>query len=365
VNKLARLVATLALVGAGVAPLAHADTGSACTTTAPGTFTQGVYSDANGSRTYCLYVPSSGQTAGRPLVVYLHGCNETAEQTAAASHFNDIAEADDFVVVYPQQNVTTGTSAPFADGNGIGCWNWFLPQDQHRGSGEPAILAGLTQSLVASDQLDASRVYVEGVSAGADMSVVLAAAYPDVYAAAAVLAGCAYETCADETGALAYSEMGAAARVVPLFVENGSADTLNNIAMAIGLVHGWLGTDDLADDGALDGSISRTPASSTNYAFDQTPQPGSGDLCVHNNTLTCPGGAVGFQGSYPYTVQTYDDSHGCDVLDFWVIHGMEHAHPDAPGDGPYTDPLGPDVSSASWSFFAAHPLPATGKAGGC
>ena len=63
-----------------------------------------------------------------------------------------------------------------------------------------------------------------------------------------------------------------------------------------------------------------------------------------------------YVGSYPYTVQTYDDENGVDVLQFWVIHGMEHAHPDAPGDGPYTDPLGPDISLASYCFFAAHPM---------
>ena len=51
-----------------------------------------------------------------------------------------------------------------------------------------------------------------------------------------------------------------------------------------------------------------------------------------------------------------NDSAGCDVLEAWVIHGMEHAHPDAPGDGPYTDPLGPDVSAASYDFFSQHAL---------
>ena len=39
-----------------------------------------------------------------------------------------------------------------------------------------------------------------------------------------------------------------------------------------------------------------------------------------------------------------------------MIHGLEHAHPDAPGDGPFTDPLGPDVSAASWQFFSQHML---------
>jgi poly(hydroxyalkanoate) depolymerase family esterase len=364
--SLRRLAVAVALVGVALTSAAHAAPGIAgaelpsCARLDPaswtGTFTPGTFTADGLTRGYCLYLPPGGVQPARPLVVYLHGCNESAEQTAQASHFNDIADQQGFAVLYPQQNLTASSSAPFADGNGVGCWNWFLPEDQHRGAGEPGIIAALTQSVAAAQQVDSARIYVTGVSAGADMAVILAATYPDVYAAAAPIAGCAFATCGDESGALAYREMGPRARVVPMLVENGSADTLNNLAMAGGLVHGWLGADDLADDGAANGSIGRTPATTTTHDSDQTPQPGSGDACVHNNTLTCPGGVAGFQGSYPYTVQTYDDENGVDVLQFWVIHGMEHAHPDAPGDGPYTDPLGPDISLASYCFFAAHPM---------
>jgi len=320
-----------------------------------GSFTQHTYSSPLGSRSYWLYQPPHAH-GGMPMVVYLHGCNETAEQTATASHFNRIAAQRGFVVLYPQQNVTAGSSAPLVDGNGIGCWNWFLPQDQLRDAGEPGVIAGLTRSVAAAQHVDPRRIYVEGISAGADMAVILGATYPDLFAAVGAIAGCAYQTCGDTTGELTYQAMGPRARVVPMFIENGTADTLNNMGMAAGLLSSWLGADDLADDGSMNGSISRTPASATNYDFDQTPDPGSGDVCVHDSTLTCPGGAIGFQQSYPYTVATYDDASGCDVLQTWLIHFMEHAHPDAPGDGPYTDPLGPDVSAASYDFFSQHSI---------
>jgi len=345
-------LAALALVAVAVATPVLA----APSTSDAGSFTKHTYTSADGNRDYWLYLPPGRARAPRSLVAYLHGCNETATQTADASHFNRIAAQRGFVVVYPQQNVTSGSSAPLTDGDGIGCWNWFLPQDQSRGAGEPAVIAGITDVVTRTAHVDPRRVYVEGVSAGADMAVILGATYPDLYAGVAAIAGCAYATCADETGALTYQAMGARARVVPMFVENGTADTLNNMAMAGGLVPSWLGADDLADDGAMNGSIPRQPASVQSYDVNQTPQPGSGDACVHNNNFPCPGGVIGFQGSYPYTVATYDDSVGCDVLEAWVIHGMEHAHPDAPGDGPYTDPLGPDVSAASYDFFSQHVL---------
>ena len=351
-TRLRALLAAVAVTATTAVGAAHA----ASPSPDAGSFTKHSFHSANGDRDYWLYLPPTRSRAPRPLVVYLHGCIETATDTAASSHFNRIAAQRGFVVVYPQQNVTTGSSAPLVDGNGEGCWNWFLPQDQQRDSGEPAVLAGLTRYLTATQRIDPHRVYVEGVSAGADMAVILGATYPDLYAGVGAIAGCAYATCGDETGALAFQAMGPRARVVPMFIENGTADTLNNMAMASGLVAGWLGTDDLADDGTMNDSISRAPASVTSYDTNQTPQPGSGDACVHNSNFPCPGGVVGFQGSYPYTVSTYDDAAGCDVLESWVIHGLEHAHPDAPGDGPFTDPLGPDMSAASYDFFSQHAI---------
>jgi poly(hydroxyalkanoate) depolymerase family esterase len=348
----------LAVVAAlGVAITASAATAaSAPDNAAGGSFTEQHFSSTAGDRDYWVYQPPGPKRANRPMVVFLHGCNETATDAAAATHFNDLAAQRGFIVVYPQQNVTAGSSAPLVDGNGVGCWNWFLPQDQERGSGEPAVLVGITQLVAKQLRVDPRRIYVEGVSAGADMAVTLGATYPDVFAAVGVLAGCAYRTCGDATGELSYHAMGSNARVVPMFIENGTADTLNNFAMAGELLSSWLGVDDLADDGAMNGSMSRQPASTDNYGLDQTPQPLSGDACIHNNTLTCPGGVIGFQQTYPYTVAKYDNAGGCDVLEFWAVHFMEHAHPDAPGDGPYTDPLGPDVTAASYDFFSNHSI---------
>jgi poly(hydroxyalkanoate) depolymerase family esterase len=356
-RRLAQLAAAVAIVTVTVPPALHADAAAK----RAGSFTRHTFA-ATGelpARDYWLKLPAGKSRSPRPLVVFLHGCNVTAEFSARAYGYNDLADAVGFVAVYPQQSVTEGSSAPLADGNGIGCWNWFLPTDQERDAGEPGTIAAITREVMATQDIDPDRVYVAGVSAGADMAVILGANYPDLYASVAALAGCAFRACGDAAGVLTNNAMGERARVVPMFVENGSADTLNNMAMASGLVTSWLGAADLADGGP-DGSIDAVPDAHDTYATDQTPQPGSGDLCIHNNTLTCPGGAIGFQGSYPYTVLRYDDASGCDVLDFWVIHGMEHAYPNTPGDGAYTDPLGPDVTTATWNFFASHPM-----TGGC
>jgi len=320
-----------------------------------GTFLTPARSEEVPSRGYLLHVPT-GTPAGSPLVVFLHGCNQTAEEAAAASGFSDLADRLGFVVVYPRQNVTAPLSAPVADGNGIGCWNWFLPDHQGRDRGEPAAIAAITERVIVSQEIDRNRVYVAGVSAGADMAVIMAATYPDVFAAAAVLAACPYATCGDLTGRLAYDAMPAdSKRVVPMFVAQGTADHLNPFALGESLVQAWLGTSDWADNGDFDGSVPRTPSSAKDHRFDQSPEPGSGDACIRNENWPCPGGVVGFQKSYPYTVEHYDDATGCNILDFWIIHGMGHAQPKAK-EGPFTDPLGPDVTEPMYEFFLNHSL---------
>jgi poly(hydroxyalkanoate) depolymerase family esterase len=318
------------------------------------------YSDSHGSRLYYLHRPSGPPRSGRPLVVYLHGCIQTALDAAAATHFGDLADRLGFVVAFPQQNVTANSSAPAADGNGAGCWNWFLDIDQHRDAGEPAVLAGLTRRVMATERIDPKRVYVAGISAGADMAVILGATYPDLFAAVGAHAGCAYATCGDVGGALAHTEMGPRARVVPMFVEQGSADTLNAYPLAQGLVTSWLATDDWADDGSPNGSVSRLPSSIDHAGLDQTPSPGSGDPCARGSNWPCPGGVIGFEDSYPTSTAHFDDARGCRILDFLIVHGMEHAQPDAPS-GPFTDPLGPDLSAATYRFFAAHSMGACAR----
>lgn len=319
-----------------------------------GSLTHGSFHQPGGlTRGYLLYQPA-GLRAGRPVVLFLHGCNQTAAQAMVATRFNALADKERFAVAYPEQLRPATGSAPVVDGNGLGCWNWFLPDHQTRGAGEPAVLAGLAQAVTRQVRGDRKRVFVEGISAGADMTVILAATYPDVFAAAGSLAGCSYRSCGDVSGALTHEAMGKQARVVPLLIENGTADVLNPVAQSEVLAQSWLGADDLADDGASNQSVSRVPASDET-SFSTSVKPGTGDPCVHNNSFLCLGGIAGLD-DYPVTRRTWVVK-GKDVLELWVVHGLAHAQPHAPAGEPYTDPLGPDMTKASWLFFSKHRLP--------
>jgi poly(hydroxyalkanoate) depolymerase family esterase len=339
----------LAAVAAALVALAGAPTVANAATPA-GSFTESSFGAGADAREFWTYVPSTPANGPRALVVALHGCTQTAPDFATGTRWNTLAESAGFVVVYPEQSTTA---------NGTQCWNWFLPEHQARDAGEPATIAGITRQVSAAYDIDADQVYVTGVSAGANMTAILAAAYPDLYAAAAPFAGCAYSTCADLSGTLAYQQMGPRARVVPTMVMQGTVDALNNFALGETLVSQWIGTNDLADDGEANGSIPVEPTSVEHVGLDGSVTDGAGtvgDTCVRNKQFPCAGAAVGAD-SYPYTIERHS-SGGCSVVDFWIVHGLGHDYPGGDPAGSFTDPIGPDATGEIWRFFSRHRMDA-------
>jgi hypothetical protein len=98
------------------------------------------YTCAAGSRKYKLYVPRRPQTNRRALLVMLHGGTQDADDFAAGTRMNALAEEYGFIVAYPVQSKAANASM---------CWNWFTPENQSRGTGEPAIIAGITSEIIA------------------------------------------------------------------------------------------------------------------------------------------------------------------------------------------------------------------------
>lgn len=326
----------------------------------PGSFTHHRYEadDPDLSRDYWLYVPRRPVRPHAPLVVYLHGCNQDAEDVAVGTRWNALAEARGWIVVYPDQHDPNTDEQPdrVNRGNGGRCWNWFRPDHQHRDVGEAATIAAITREVAERLPVDRRRTYLLGLSAGGIMASVMGAAYPDLYAAIGVVAGCGYPDCADPSGALAAAEMGERLRPLPVMVVHGTADTIAPFPLGEQAVQQWLGTADIADGDPV-GSVPRRPAATEQHDPDGI-EPAEGDPCVGGRRLPCLGGVAGFQGRYPATVEHYVDRDERSLVDLWIVHGLGHAYPGGDPRGSFTDPLGPDVTAGFADFFAAHPMSA-------
>jgi poly(hydroxyalkanoate) depolymerase family esterase len=269
-----------------------------------------------------------------PLVCMLHGCTQDAASFAAATRMNEAADRHGFVAVYPQQE---------RGENAQGCWNWFLPEHQARGAGEPASLAAIIRELMRSASpwtIDTRRVFVAGLSAGGAMAAIMAAVYPDLFAAVAVHSGLSYRSAATMgaaftamargsedpigQGRAAHAAMGDHARAVPSFVVHGSADATVAPANAHQVLQQSMTANRLA-------------------------APATCDLDIARPTTTSRGQV---DGGHAYTRCQWTDRRGVLMHELLTVDGLGHAWSGGAPGGSYTDPRGPDATEAIWRFFA-------------
>ena len=123
------------------------------------------------------YAPKS-LGAKAPLVVVLHGCGQTAADYVRGAGWITLADELGFAVLAPEQTRANNMNA---------CFNWFLPGDTARGEGEAASIHQMIEYLAA--RTDRGRIFITGLSAGGAMTAAMLAAYPDIFAGGAVIAG--------------------------------------------------------------------------------------------------------------------------------------------------------------------------------
>src|SRR5512147_1657649 len=125
--------------------------------------------------------------AGAPLVVALHGCGQTACDYDDETGWTALADKLKFALLFPEQQEVTLNPAVFA-GNPGKCFSWW-DKFQTREFGEPKSIIDMVKRMVDTYGLDPHRIYVTGLSAGAGMTGVMLANFPDCFAGGAPIAG--------------------------------------------------------------------------------------------------------------------------------------------------------------------------------
>jgi poly(hydroxyalkanoate) depolymerase family esterase len=290
---------------------------------ASGHFSSRTYANHAGKRDYKLYVPSGYKGEPLPLIVMLHGCTQDADDFAAGTRMNLLAEQRNCLVAYPIQPVSANPSK---------CWSWFKPGDQVRDRGEPALIAGITRDVMSNYRIDPQRVYVAGLSAGGAMAAVMIHTYPELYAAAGIHSGLPYGSAHDLPSALAAMKggkgspnrrrpagaNGGAAPQRPVIVFHGDADTTVHASNGARVLQGF-------DIPAGDGSGPEGAATRHSRA-----------------------------GGRAYTRRQLRSADGIQA-EQWIVHGAPHAWAGGSRHGSYTDVSGPDASAEMVRFFLDHP----------
>lgn len=300
-----------------VSPHAACVAPSVTPSTMPEQWIRGSFSNQGRNISYRLFVPASTPhdlaPNKRPLIVMLHGCTQDAEDFAAGTQMNAQARAHGAMVLYPEQNQRYNPQR---------CWNWFKPQHQQHGRGEPALLAALTRSIVVQYGADATRVYAAGLSAGGAMANILGHRYPDVFAAVGVHSGLSSGDASDMASALSVMRTGpvkkrqvgeSSGSMPPTIVFHGDADATVNVRNGAAIV------DAARFSAGAPGTTATTAA------------------VAHNATRT-----------------VYTTRDGVSRVEYWQLHGVGHAWSGGSRRGSYTHPGGVEASAEMLRFFLQH-----------
>lgn len=299
------------------------------------TYSAGSY-DESRDRRYQVYIPDA-YTEGEPvpMVMVLHGCNQTEQNMINETRFRELADRENFIVVYPFITSFSGFRSP-------NCWGFFVDEHVHEGAGEAEDLYRIGLEVESEYSIDPNRRYVTGLSSGGGMAVALAVAQNEYFAAAGSAEGLPYSETSSSVG-FACANPGTF-RPIPAVVSAMQAEqSAPDEARAIPFmaIHS---TNDCTVN--IQGSENIRDSWIRRYGADSTPYEtisctAEGVSCTHRK-FGVPGRSVvetvfynGETGGF-----TGRGSH------YWV----------GDNSGEFANPRGPSASELFWDFFERHPF---------
>lgn len=133
------------------------------------------------TRRYLLYVPKVyDRSKPAALVISLHPAATWPAVERSLSRWNDLADAQGFIVVYP-----AGTGAFFG---GLGPGPKVFPMDEESLASDVKFISELIDKLEAEYNIDPQHIYTDGMSNGGGMAFELSCKLPDRIAAVGLVA---------------------------------------------------------------------------------------------------------------------------------------------------------------------------------
>ncbi|MBE2246806.1 MAG: T9SS type A sorting domain-containing protein [Candidatus Competibacteraceae bacterium] len=270
--------------------------------------TVGNIQHTSGLRSYRIHLPSGYQsTQTYPLVFNFHGYTSNAWQQEFYSGMSQIADDEQFIVVYPE---------------GIGnSWNvGFSFQSYTSGVDDVGFTNALIDTLIMLYSIDTTRIYSCGMSNGGYLSYRLACELSHRITAIASVTGLM-------TDSMAYfcSPM----RDVPIMQVHGTADPVvnyNGIPSSLSVEETllfWVNNNDCQ----------------SSYSLNPVPDNNVLDLCTADFI-------------------TYHGCNDCAPLIFYRINGGGHTWPGATIDNPTVGLTNRDFNASAeiWNFFIQHQM---------
>lgn len=274
-------------------------------------WSSGVAAGPGGVLRYRLYKPPGARRTERlPLLVMLHGCVQDVEAFAISTAMNRVAARERFLVLYPEQDRLSNLQ---------GCWNWYDTR-AGRAQREADTINAAIEQVCLTQPVDAARIALAGLSAGASMAALLAVRHPARCRALVMHSGIApgvahssataLSAMRGHRSALSLIAPAEGARLPALLVIQGSADSV--VAPGNGALAARLWADQA---GALPGAP-RTVQRGARYAATVTDYRAQGRL----------------------------------VATLCVVSGLGHAWSGGAAHRTFSDPKGPDASRMVWAF---------------
>ncbi|MEP6772874.1 MAG: PHB depolymerase family esterase [Polaromonas sp.] len=287
---------------------------------------------------YWLYLPAAAGASGtpaapRPLVVMLHGCQQTAADFAAGSRMNELAERKGFAVLYPQQSSAADAHR---------CWHWYKRATQN-GEGDVGVIAAMISQVQQKHGLDASRTYVAGLSAGAALAAIVALRHPGLIAAVGMHSAPVFGTTHSPFSAYRAMQHGSGSSYGEA-ARSFASDQPEFPGMPAILIHGdndavvrRVNAEQLAEQFEIINSpVITQSASRPEPVVRRYPERRSGRRPRHAYQTT-----TWYAGRKPQLVKCNVDALG-------------HAWSGGDASMEYSEPEGPDATLMMWTFFSYH-----------